>query len=117
MLNFPLTIASGILGIWLADRVVAGVDFTSNWETLLLVGLVLGVANFFIKPILNLITLPAKILTLGLAGLLINVAIIWAIDIIFKELIIRGIVPLLWTTLIVWGSGTLLSAFSSRKKT
>lgn len=116
MLKFPLTIASGILGIWIADNFVDGVDFSSDWSTLLLVGLVLGIANSFIKPILKLITLPLRLLTLGLFGILINIVIIWVVDIIFKELTIRGITPLLWTTLIVWGSGTVLSPFFKKKK-
>ncbi len=115
-----LTIISGILGIWLADKFVAGVDFTGNWKALLLTGLVLGLINFFIKPILKLTTLPIRFLTLGPFGFLINlfptIGIIWAMDIIFKELVIEGIVPLLWTTLIVWGLGILLPLFFPKKK-
>lgn len=106
-----LTIASGILGIFLADKFVPGVEFTGAWETLLLAGLVLGLINFFIKPILKLISLPVRFLTLGLFGILINVGIIWTIDIIFRELVIEGVVPLFWTTLIVWGLGILCVKF------
>lgn len=102
-----LTIVSGILGLWLADRFVSGVEFTGDLKTLLIAGLILGLANFFIKPVLKLITLPLRLLTLGLVGLLINIAIVWAVDILFKELIIQGVVPLLITTTIVWGLGTI----------
>lgn len=116
MLKFLLTIVSGTLGVWIADNFISGVDFSGDWKILLLVGLVLGIANFFIKPVLKLIALPLRFLTLGLFGILINIAIIWAVDIIFKELVIEGVVPLLWTTLIVWGSGVVLSPFSSHKK-
>lgn len=115
-----LTIISGILGIWLADKFVAGVDFTGDLEALLLTGLILGLTNFFIKPILKLTNLPIKFLTLGPFGLLINlfptIGVIWAMDIIFKELVIEGINPLLWTTLIIWGLGILLPTFSPKEK-
>ncbi len=111
-----LTLASGILGIWLADKFVAGVDFNGNWQILLMAGAVLGLANFFIKPILKLITLPVRFLTLGLFGLLINIAIIWAVDILFKELVIQGILPLVYTTLIVWGLGVITRSLSGNKK-
>lgn len=110
------TIASGILGIWIADRFVSGVDFSGSWQTLLLAGLALGAANFFVKPIVNLVTLPLRFVTLGLFGILINIAIIWAIDILFKELVMEGVTPLLWTTLIVWGLGLFLPKFFPARK-
>lgn len=117
MQKLLLTIVSGVLGIWLANQFVAGVEFRGEWKTLLLIGLIFGLINFFIKPILKFITLPIRFLTLGLFGLLINISMIWAIDIIFPELIIMGIIPLLWTTLIVWGLGVLLLLFFPKRKT
>lgn len=111
MFKLVLTIVSGVLGIWLADRFVAGVDFVGDWKILLLAGLIFGLINFFIKPILKLITLPLRFLTLGLFGLIINIGVIWAVDVIFPELIIKGIVPLIWTTLIIWGLGILCAKF------
>ncbi len=116
MLKLLLTIISGLLGLWLADFLIAGVEFAGPWKTLVLAGLILGLINFFIKPILKLITLPLRFLTLGLFGLLINVGVIWAIDIIFAELTINGVIPLLWTTLIVWGLGVLLPLFFPKRK-
>ena len=116
VLKLLLTIVSGILGVWIADKFVAGVDFSGDLKTLLLAGLVLGLANFFIKPILKIITIPIRLMTLGLFGLLINIGIIWAVDIYFKELAIQGIAPLLWTTLIVWGLGVLLPLFFPKRK-
>lgn len=105
MKKLLLTIASGILGLWLASQFVTGVEFLGSWQDFLLVGLILGLINFFIKPILKLITLPLRMLTLGLFGLVINMAMIWLVDILFAELIIQGIIPLFWTTLIIWGLG------------
>lgn len=81
---------------------------TGDWKTYLVIGAVLGAVNFFIKPILDAIALPLKILTLGLASLLINMLLVWLTDIAFTELIIVGIVPLFWTTLIVWLANFIL---------
>jgi len=95
-------IIAGILGIWLAQRYVPGVEFTGEIQYLLLAGAVLGLINFFLKPILKIITLPLRILTFGLFTLIINMAMVWVVDILFPELIIQGIIPLFWTTLIIW---------------
>ncbi|MFA6375883.1 MAG: phage holin family protein [Candidatus Paceibacterota bacterium] len=48
----------------------------SGFGAALLVALVLGLLNVFIKPLLLILTLPINILTLGLFTLVINAAII-----------------------------------------
>ena len=108
-------IIAGILAIFLAARFIAGVGLeilpdssflgfalTQYWHILVVIGGILGIVNFFIKPILNAITLPLKFLTLGLFSILLNMAIIWFIDILFLELTIVGLTPLFFTTVIVW---------------
>jgi len=108
-------IVGGILGIFLAVKFVPGVSLeiipgksiffgfplTENWQIFLLVGSILGLINFFIKPILDKITLPLKILTLGLFSLILNMGIIWLLDVLFLEFKILGILPLFLTTIIV----------------
>ncbi len=95
-------IIAGILGIFLAERFVPGVVFTGDWKALAIAGGILGLLNFFLKPILKIITLPLKILTFGLFGIVVNMLIIWIVDIIFPELVIPGIIPLFLVSLIVW---------------
>lgn len=115
MTNLIFQMAAGVLSFWLADRFVTGVDFVGGTKYLIIAGIALGIINFFIKPILNVLTFPFKILTLGLFGLIIDMLIIWAVDIFFTELIIQGLIPLFWTTLIVWGVSFFLGLYSSRK--
>ena len=116
MRNLFIKIASGILGIFLASQFIPGVEFYGTWKILLFAGFILGLINFFIKPLLKFITLPLRILTLGILGLIINMGMIWLVDIFFAELIIQGILPLFWTTLVVWGLSTILPLFFPNKK-
>lgn len=111
-----LNIFAGILALWIAVKFVGGVEFrgllfilpTSFAEleeflsTLVFVGAFLGFLNFFLKPILNLITLPLRLITFGLFGFIINIFLVWIVDVIFPELIILGLLPLIYTTLILW---------------
>jgi len=120
-----LQIFAGILGLWLATNFVSGVslevipgqseyfgiEFSERWQILFLVGAALGLINFFIKPILKVITLPLRILTFGLFGLVINMAMVWAVAILFPELIVPGISALFWTTIIIWGMSFLLGLY------
>lgn len=114
--NLILQIIAGVMGLFLAKEFVNGVEITNSVWTLVWCGLFLGLINSFIKPILNLITLPLRIITFGLFGLLINMAIIWFIDIIFPELIIKGIAPLFWTTLIIWALSAIIPKLIPKRK-
>ena len=96
-------IISGTLGLFLAAKFVPGVEFYGTFLMLGIVGTAIGLVNFFIKPFLKAISFPIRILTLGLFSLVINMAMIWLIEILFpKQLEIFGLIPLFWTTAIIW---------------
>lgn len=122
-------IIAGILGIWLAAQFVPGViltvlpdsgffglALTAKWQIILLLGFILGLINFFVKPILRAVTLPLRILTLGFFGLLINIATIWALDFLFQELTVPWLWPLLYTTLIVWVLNLFIPRLFSKRR-
>ncbi len=77
-----------------------GIEFTQQWQLLLIVGGILGAMNMFIKPIMSLLTLPLMMIAVGLLPLIINMIIIWVLDILFLELVIIGLTPLLLTSVI-----------------
>ena len=128
MTKLFLQIIAGILGIFLATKFVPGVslqvlpgqsslfgiEFTAAWQILVLVGGVLGLINFFLKPVFKIITLPLRILTFGLFSLVINMLMVWVVDILFLELVISGIIPLFWTTVIIWLISLLLGLYQPR---
>jgi putative membrane protein len=124
-----LQIVAGIAGLFLADKFVNGVDFTGPlflWPknagqfhaffgTLVFVGAFLGVLNGIVRPLLNTITFPIRMITLNLSSLAIAILMTLATEIIFPELNIQGIIPLFWTTVIVWGLGLVLSKWLPSK--
>lgn len=110
-----LHILAGIAGLWIALQFISGAEFTGSNQQLLIVGLVLGILNAILKPVLNIITFPIRILTLGLSSLVINLLLVWMLDIFFPELTFIGFLPLIQTTLIVWLITIPLSLISRGK--
>ena len=117
MRSLVMQIFAGILGLFLATQFIPGVEFIGNWQIIVLAGFILGLINFFIKPILKMITSPLRMLTFGLFGLVINMAIIWVIDILFVEIIIQGIISLFYATLLIWLVSFLLGLYKPNNKT
>lgn len=106
------------VAVALVPDVEIGGNATQVIKILLLAGIVLGLFNFFLKPLIKLITFPLRLITFGLFGLVINMAIIWLVDVIFTpELTIKGLWPLFWTALLVWGTNLIFAkkGFGARR--
>jgi len=56
------------LGLFVAAAIVPAISHGDDWGTLLLVGAILGLANFALRPLVILITLPALVISLGIGG-------------------------------------------------
>ena len=112
-----LHILSGILGLFIAAKIIPGVDFYGTYLMLVIVGAAIGIVNFFIKPILKAISLPIRMITLGLFGLIINMFLVWMVaDVIFFDVLeISGIAPLFYTTIVIWLLNFFLGLHSSRE--
>ncbi len=106
---------SGVKVTLFSDSNFFGFPITATWQLFILFGIILGLLNFFVKPILQVITLPLQIITLGLFSFVINMALIFIIDAIFQEITIPLYLPLVYTTLIIWGLNALLSIFTKEK--
>lgn len=125
MARLLFQIIASILGIFLAQKFIPGVslkiipggsvffgfEITQFWQILVLVGGVLGLINIILKPILKAIALPLRILTFGLFSFVINILMVWIVDILFLELEILGLIPLFWTTVVVWLLNWLLGRY------
>ncbi|MCK9446326.1 phage holin family protein [bacterium] len=98
---------SGIIGVGIAAYFLKpGVTYDGSFTTILLVGLVIGLLIFFVRPILSLVTLPIRVITLNLFSIVIMIFLVWLVDALFPADMfeIFGINNLFFTTLIIWGT-------------
>lgn len=83
MLTF--LIRAGLTGIalWVVTKIVPGVTFVGGQTTLQRVGIIFvvamifGLVNAFIKPVVQLLSIPLYILTLGLFHVVVNALMLW----------------------------------------
>ncbi len=77
LINFALQTVINAVALWVAAWAIPGITFGGGstakvLETVVLVALIFGIVNVFIKPLLKLISLPLIILTLGLFVFIVN---------------------------------------------
>lgn len=82
MRSFIITLLGSAVAIWVAAALVpgvelAGVELTEQALTALLVGLVFGLVNAVIKPVVRALTFPLFILSFGLFALVVNALLFW----------------------------------------
>jgi len=83
MVAFVLRAALTGFALWIVTLVVSGVDFVGGDTTLQRIGIILvvavifGLVNAIIKSIVQLISIPLYILTLGLIHIVINALMLW----------------------------------------
>ena len=71
---------SNVVALFVAAWIVPGVGYGDDFWVLFIAALVFTVVNFFVKPLVILLALPAVILTLGLALILINTFMLYLTD-------------------------------------
>ncbi len=61
--------------VWVAAELVSGIHL-EGWKSILLVALILGLLNAYLKPLLVIGTLPALVMTMGIFLIFINTALL-----------------------------------------
>jgi putative membrane protein len=79
MKNFLIKVVVNALAIWVATLVVPGItatgpgtDLANQVLTFLVIGLIFGLVNAVVKPVVALLALPLYVLTLGLFSFIVN---------------------------------------------
>lgn len=108
MTRFVLQALAAALGFWLASKIhlIAVTDLGS----LLAAGVVLGLINALVRPILILLTLPLTIVTLGLFLLVVNGLSVWLVTVFLRDVHIHGLWRAILTAVVISVTSWLASA-------
>jgi len=101
------------IGILVAAYIVPGIDYQGGLLYLFLVGLVMGLINLLVRPIVTVLSLPLIILTLGLFFFAINGLMLYLAAYFLDGLTIDGCFSALLGGLVLalfnWLVGALVS--------
>ncbi|HEY0782723.1 MAG TPA: phage holin family protein [Thermoanaerobaculia bacterium] len=88
-----LQIVLNAVALWLAAHLVPGITYRGGLLQLLVAGLVLGLVNLIVRPIVTFLSLPLILLTLGLFYIVINGFLLWFAAHFMPGLHIAGCLP------------------------
>ena len=96
------------LTILLISQYLPGFNVNS-FVTALIVALVLGIINAFIKPFIVILTLPINILTLGLFTFVINAFLLKTVAFLVPGFEVAGFIPALIGAFLLWLISTVVN--------
>jgi putative membrane protein len=115
-MRFLIRLLINAAALYVAANVVSGITYDGRgFVGILLVALVFGVLNAFLRPILTLLTCPLQMLTLGLFTIVINAIMLLltsaASDFLGLGFYVAGLWPAILGALVVSIVSILLSLF------
>jgi len=108
MTRLILRWAINAVAIWAAISLLDGRGIeimAGGWAPILVLAVIFGLLNALVRPVIELLTCPLIILTLGLGTLLINTLLFWLTGLIGAQFdvgfTVDGFWPAFWGALIV----------------
>lgn len=110
MIGFIFRAVIAALGLWVATRWVDGIRIDTA-TTLVLAGVLLGVVNAFVRPVMIVLTFPITLATLGLFLLVVNAAMLGLVALLLPGFTIAGFWSAFFAAIIVSITGWIGSWF------
>jgi putative membrane protein len=97
-----LTLLTNCAGLALASALIPSISYHHRLGTLILAGLILGLVNVLLRPLVIVLTLPAVILSFGIALLFINALMLWLTGRIVSGFDVYGFWATVGGALLLW---------------
>lgn len=111
-MGFLIRVLVNGFAIYLVAQIVPGIS-VSGVLAALGAGLVLGLVNAIVRPVLILLTLPVTLVTLGLFLFVLNAFCLWLTAQLVKSFEVHGLWAALFGALLISAVSWVLSAFLS----
>ncbi|RYD76662.1 MAG: phage holin family protein [Sphingobacteriales bacterium] len=100
-MSLIISLLLNALSLYLASLILDGVHISSITAAII-AGVLLGIANFIVKPILKILALPITVLTLGLFLLIINALVLLLVDYFVDGFEINGFITAILLGIVIW---------------
>ncbi len=109
IIHFLITAAA--IYIFAQSDIVPGITFSGGYTSALLFAVVLAVVNLILGTVLRIVSLPLRLITLGLFSFVISVVVIYVTDQLVPTVSIIGIPALLALAVVLSVTSFVLRIF------
>lgn len=116
MARLVIRLIINAVAIWAAASLVNGITFQGNLLNMIVVALIFGIVNAFIKPVVKFFAFPLVILTLGILTLVINALMLMLTAAVSSSLTVDGFWAALLGSIVISVVSILLSMLLDDKR-
>ncbi|MFH1509177.1 MAG: phage holin family protein [bacterium] len=114
-MSLIIRLLANTVAILLISYYMPGVSVDSFTKALI-AAVILGLVNAVIRPILMLLSMPIRLMTLGLFTFIINALMVWLVSYIVDGFEIDGFTTAIVFALLMWLVSLITSFFIKKKK-
>lgn len=100
--DLALRFVGNLAALWVAAGIFSEMTYGDQFGVLLLAALVFTIVNFFIKPILAILSIPFIIITFGIAYFVINMLMLVLTGAVVKDFDVGSFWTVVGATIVVW---------------
>ena len=104
--------AANLIALLALDYFIEGFDLIAQPVNLVVVTLIFTALNTYIRPIVKHVLTTFIIISFGLFSLVINAGVLLMLDFISENITINGLLPLLYSTLIITLANIITGLFN-----
>lgn len=97
MIGFIISAAVAAIAVAVTAIVLPSISYGGDYATLAVVAVIFGVVNGFVKPVIQALSLPLRMVTLGAIGFIVNalllLAVAWVADYLGYSFTVGGFPP------------------------
>jgi putative membrane protein len=114
MVGYLVTVLATALSLLIVDIVVPGVDI-ANFPSAIIAAIAIGLVNAFIRPIVQVLSLPINFVTLGAFSFVVNGLLLWLTSVFVSGFTMNGIVAFIFAPIVLSFSSTFLNKYFAEK--
>jgi putative membrane protein len=108
--DLAFRLVGNFAALWVACAIFDEMTYGDQFGVLVLAALVFTIVNFFIKPILAILSIPFIIITFGIAYFVINMLMLVLTGAIVHDFDVGGFWTVVGATIVVWFVNVIISA-------
>ena len=78
------------VALYLVSQIASGLMFTRGIQSLIVTGVALALASFFVKPIINILLLPINLVTFGVFKWVSHAVTLYIVDLLLAEFAVNS---------------------------
>jgi putative membrane protein len=114
MIGYFVTTLVTALSLLIVDIIFPGVSI-ANFPSALVAAVAIGLVNAFIRPIVQLFSLPLNFVTLGLFSFIVNGILFWLTSLIVPGFAVSGLLEFILAPVVLSFSSTFLNKYFAEK--